>query len=86
MGDEANGSAFRLQRELIERGHLCVLETQGRNLKKSLSAASSLGSRHAIIIGSEELKNDQATLKDLLTGEQEKVAMGSVHERITRKV
>jgi histidyl-tRNA synthetase len=82
LGEEANLVAFKLQRELVSKGHACILETQGRNLKKSLSAASAQGSAYAIILGSEEIAASVATVKDLGTGEQARVPIGSISDHI----
>jgi histidyl-tRNA synthetase len=82
LGEVANVAAFDLQRELIAKGHVCILETQGRNLKKALASASASGSSHAIILGSEEVEKGEATVKDLRTGEQTRIHAGSVHAHI----
>jgi histidyl-tRNA synthetase len=40
--------------------------------------------RYSVILGSDELARGEATLKDMLSGEQHAVPLGEVVDRLTR--
>jgi histidyl-tRNA synthetase len=52
---------------------------------KKLSYADKLGIHYAILLGEEEVKSSLLTLKDMRTGEQNKLPLGDVVKHITAK-
>ncbi|MDG6224953.1 MAG: histidine--tRNA ligase [Candidatus Thermoplasmatota archaeon] len=74
LGESANVMARHVQRDLTAAGHRCIMEAQGRGLKKALSIATSMGARYAVIIGEEEVGSGEFSLKDLVTGDQRRIA------------
>ena len=49
-----------------------------RSMKSQMREANKLGAKYVIIIGENELQQNQAELKDLTTGNQEKVDLDSI--------
>ena len=49
-----------------------------RSMKSQMREANKLGAKYVIIIGENELQQNQAELKDLTTGNQEKVGLDSI--------
>ena len=73
LGEAAEEPARKLARELRERGLSVEVGYEPAKLKKSLSAASKLGARFAVIIGEGELASGRYQVKDLASGQQEAV-------------
>jgi histidyl-tRNA synthetase len=53
-------------------------DLEGRSLKSQLRSADKERFRYALILGDEELKAREAVVRDLKTGEQDKVAISRV--------
>ncbi len=70
IGDEARNHSFALSRRLRNAGVSCVVDLEGRKLKKSLAVANSIGARFALIVGEDEIKQGRYTLRDMASGEQ----------------
>ena len=49
-----------------------------RSMKSQMREANKLGAKYVIIIGENELQQNQFELKDLTTGNQEKVGLDSI--------
>ncbi|MDR1953930.1 MAG: histidine--tRNA ligase [Clostridiales Family XIII bacterium] len=84
IGAEAKGGALQLLRSLREAGLSAEIDSLGRSIKNQFKYADRIGARHVVIIGDEELQSGQATVKDMNTGTQERVAFEKVAERINR--
>mgnify|MGYP006277644039 CR=1 FL=1 len=70
---EGEGKVLSLASRLRGAGLAVSVELSGRSVKKQMKAASESGARLAVIIGPEELDEERASLKDLSSGEQERV-------------
>ena len=78
LGPGMNAQAARLGRELRAQNISVELGDESFRLKKSFETAEKLGIRKVIIIGENEVADDQFTVKDLSSGEQQKVARGAL--------
>ena len=47
-----------------------------------MSHANVIGATHAVIVGKKEMQAGKVTLRDMMTGEQEMLALDEVIERI----
>ncbi len=63
MGTRALDRALSIARALRSRGHACHLEFAGGSLKSQMRLANKLQAKHVLIIGDEELRRDQYTIK-----------------------
>ncbi len=70
--DEANSECATLTQELRLLG-FNVENISGGNLGKKMKRAAKIQAAATLILGSEELKNQQVTLKNMSSGEQSKV-------------
>jgi histidyl-tRNA synthetase len=52
------------------------------NMKKRMSRANESGARFALIVGDEELAAGEATVKNLVTGTQERLALHAIPAHI----
>lgn len=82
--------AFQLAESLRRAGFTAVVDVMERNLKKQLSYANDIKADFAVIIGEEEVKKKEFSVKDLKTGEQFRIPEGDfttfLHEVLKREV
>jgi histidyl-tRNA synthetase len=71
-GAGLGGEALRLARRLRARFSI-VLDLEERGLGPQLKQADRIGARVALILGEDEAKAGEVTLKDLTSGEQRRV-------------
>ena len=73
LGDAALRHAGELARELRRAGVSVEVLAAGK-LKRAMELANKLGARYALIIGDDEIAAGQYSLKDMQSGEQERVS------------
>lgn len=73
LGAGMNIEAAKLGRELRARGLSVELGDESFRLKKSFEAAEKLGIRKVVIVGEDEVRSGEFTVKDIVSGEQGKV-------------
>ena len=83
-GAEAFPTALDLVQTLRRRGLRAALDLEGRSLKGQMRQANKDRYRYSVILGSDELARGQATLKDMLSGEQRAIPLSEVVEHLTR--
>jgi histidyl-tRNA synthetase len=84
LGDEAARAAFPLATRLRAAGLGAELDLMGRGMKGQMKDADRSGARYAVIMGEEELAAGEATVKDLTSGDQERVPLDRLEERLKR--
>ena len=83
VGEENNNICFDLAQRLREK-NISVEMSYSGNLKKRLKNANKLASNYAIIIGTEEINNNSALVRNLETGEQNKITLPKVIKHIEK--
>ena len=73
LGEEAKTKAIEIASMLRSAGIATELELKGRGPSKSLKFAANLNVKKAIIVGGDELAEGKVTIKDMGSGDQEKV-------------
>ncbi|MAI04416.1 MAG: hypothetical protein CMA07_01735 [Euryarchaeota archaeon] len=63
-------SVLSIVKELRDVGHIVELDLRGKNIGKSLDWASKNGFTNVVIVGPQDLENNQCSVKNLVTGEQ----------------
>jgi histidyl-tRNA synthetase len=84
VGEDAFSTALTLAQTLRQRGLRVAVDLEARSLKGQMRQANKERYRYSVILGSDELRSGQATLKDMLSGEQQAIALGEVVDRLTR--
>jgi histidyl-tRNA synthetase len=84
VGEEAFPPALNLVQTLRQRGLRAAVDLEARSLKGQMRQANKERYRYSVILGSDELRSGQATLKDMLSGEQHAIALSEVVDRLTR--
>jgi histidyl-tRNA synthetase len=82
IGDEARKHSFALVRRLRDAGASAVVDLEGRKLKKALAIANNLSVRYALIIGDDEIRSGVYVLRDMTTGEQQKLTEADLFDRL----
>ena len=75
LGDEARNETIKLASRLRQSGIEVIEAFGGKSLKAQLRQANTLGVRHAVIIGDEEVKNGTAVFRDMTSAQQETVPL-----------
>ena len=81
VGEDAQNAALKIAHQLRLNG-FCVEQSYSGNMKKRLMKANKVNAAYAVILGSDELANGSATLKNLDTGEQKTVALDKLTEEL----
>ncbi|ELY65366.1 histidine--tRNA ligase [Natronococcus jeotgali] len=69
VGD-TRAEAARITRELRDRGHVVETDVAGRSFGAQLDYADSINAETVVIVGEQDLANDEVTIKDMETGDQ----------------
>jgi histidyl-tRNA synthetase len=82
LGDRARAEALPLVTELRRAGIGADWDLMERQMKGQMKAADRSGARWAAIVGDDELEAGEVTLRDLVSGEQKRVARGELLDRV----
>jgi len=85
LGDEARRDAFELVTELRRASVQAEFDVMGRGMKGQMKEADRSGARWAAIVGAEELAVGEVTLRDMQSGEQERVPRRDIVEIVRRR-
>ncbi len=83
LGKEARGRTYRLVAELRQKGLVVETDYMNRSVKAQMKYANKLGAEKTVIIGSRELADNLARVKDMKTGEQTEVALDKIADLLT---
>ena len=75
MGQAAYEKGFHLMHMLRSRGIQVMMDHEGRSMKNQMKQANKQQAKYALILGEDELASRQVVLKDMLSGEQETLAL-----------
>ena len=73
IGDENLAYSLGLLNELRKSGIRAVIDTKARNLKGQLKYANKLGAKYSVVIGEDEVRTGELTLKNMIEGTQVKI-------------
>ncbi|OLZ39654.1 histidine--tRNA ligase [Natrinema saccharevitans] len=68
--------AARIVGELRDRGHVVETDIAGRSFGAQLDYADSINAETVVIVGEQDLANDEVTIKDMASGDQTQVPVG----------
>jgi len=83
VGEENNNICIDLAHKLRNKNIFSEMSYSG-NLKKRLKNANKLSSNFAIIIGTEEVRNNYGLVRNLETGKQKKIKLAEIIEYIEK--
>ena len=70
VGDEARVPSHVLARDLRHSGLSVLVDYESRSLRAQMKRADRARVAHVLIVGDDELKQGEVTVKDMATGEQ----------------
>ena len=85
VGDRATRSSFSLVQRIQKQGRICILETQGRPMKKAINHAVNCGADHVIIMGDAEIEEGKISIKNLSTREQVSIQDSDLEDYLNGK-
>ena len=78
LGEQERMAAMRIMRTLRDHGVATEIYPEPAKMKKQMEYANRRSIPYVVIIGSNELQNGQATVKNMRTGEQNAVAFDAI--------
>lgn len=85
IGNETKKEAIKIASNLRQAGIPVIAAIGDRSLKAQLRQANNLDCRYAIIIGTEEIKKQTVTLRNMANGEQKAVAVTDLPALLSRE-
>lgn len=84
IGDEARDEAIKLASRLRQTGIGVIEATGKKSLKAQLRQANTLGARHAVIIGEDEIRTGTVILRDMTGAEQNVIASSQLEAELRK--
>lgn len=78
LGAEAKARAYVIVKELREKGIIVETDYMDRSVKAQMKYANKLGAKNTMIIGTDELNNNKAAVKNMETGESVEVSLDGI--------
>jgi histidyl-tRNA synthetase len=83
LGEEAKDHVMKIATDLRKNGISCNAALLDRNISKHMKYANSLNAKFTIIIGENEISSQEASVKNMQSGEQENVPFDRIVEHIS---
>jgi histidyl-tRNA synthetase len=80
LGQEAKAAAYKLVQKLRNEGVIVETDYMDRSVKAQMKYANKIGAKSTVIIGADELANNKANVKDMVTGNQIEVSLDGIAE------
>lgn len=84
LGEQAEEVCLKLAQELRYKGIFVDMGYQG-NLSKRLKRADKVNATHAVIIGEDEIRTEEALVRDFKTGVQEKISFTKLIDKLIKE-
>lgn len=78
LGKEAKAKAYQLVNEVRGSGVIVETDYMDRSVKAQMKYANKLGANYTVIIGSQELEENKARVKEMESGEQTELALDQI--------
>lgn len=78
LGAKAKARAYVIVKELREKGIIVETDYMDRSVKAQMKYANKLGAKNTMIIGTDELNNNKAAVKNMETGESVEVSLDGI--------
>lgn len=85
MGEEADREVTKLVYQLRKEGIRAERDYQGRKMKAQMKSADRLQARFTAILGEDELASGEITLKEMASGEQQRIPLTSLSSLVITK-
>lgn len=78
LGDTAKTACVSLLHQLRQQSIASDMDLSGRKLGKVMQYADQIGAKYVIVLGDEELKTEQVVLKEMQSGNSQKVSLNDL--------
>ena len=85
LGKEARARAYKLVNELRMSGVVVETDYMDRSVKAQMKYANKIHAKHTVIIGSDEIANNQVRIKNMADGQQTEVALDKIADYFIEK-
>jgi len=82
LGEEAKVEAMKLASALRKAGVAIIAATGDKSLRGQMRQANSLGASYALILGEQEIRNQNVILRDMKSGEQKTIAVTEINRML----
>ncbi|UOQ50613.1 histidine--tRNA ligase [Gracilibacillus caseinilyticus] len=82
LGEEASLKAAAIVNDLRQAGIQADKDYQGKKFKGQFKTADRLAAKYVLVLGDDELANEQISVKNMETGDQESVALANLTEHL----
>jgi histidyl-tRNA synthetase len=82
IGEKAKKESFKIIDKLRKKNISCEMEYADKSLKSQMRRSDKSGYKYVLIIGDEELKNGEATMRDMSTKEQRSIPLNNIVDEI----
>jgi histidyl-tRNA synthetase len=86
LGETAQKPAFKLLCDLREKSIKASMDFAGRSLKAQMKQANKAMARYVVMLGEDEVNESCVILKDMITSDQEKIAIQEVVNKLYAEV
>jgi histidyl-tRNA synthetase len=80
VSDSVRQTALDLARQLRDEGLSVETDVTGRNFGNQMEYANSINAEELVIVGERDLENDEVTVKDMDSGEEEQVDLDGLRD------
>ena len=80
LGDNAKAKAYQLVTDLRNKGLVVETDYLDKTVKAQMKYANKIGAKNTVIIGSDELNEGKASVKNMETGEETEMAFSEIAE------
>lgn len=85
LGKDAKASAYGIVKKLRDNGIVVETDYMDRSVKAQMKYANKIHARHTVIIGSDEIANNQVRIKNMADGQQTEVALDKIADYFIEK-
>ncbi|GAG07235.1 unnamed protein product, partial [marine sediment metagenome] len=78
LGEEAKVEAMKTASALRKAGIAIITATGDKSLRGQMRQANSLGAAYALILGEQEISNQNVILRDMKSGEQKTIPVAEI--------
>jgi histidyl-tRNA synthetase len=82
LGEEAKVEAMKIASALRKVGIAISMATGDKSLKGQLRQANSLGAAYTLILGEQEIRNQNVILRDMKNGEQKTIPVAEINRML----
>ncbi len=85
VGDTAKIKAYEIAKHLRDSGIKTEYNLSGKGINAQMKYANKIGAKNLVLIGDQEIETNQASLKNMMTGEEKQINIDKIKNYIGEK-